>query len=712
MRRFLAPVLGLAFLVSACASLPMSQSSAKPDKFAWLEEVEGPKALDWVKAQNARSLAQLQADPRFEPMKAEALAIANNKDRLALGAIRGGYLYNFWQDETQVRGVWRRSPLAAYAAGAPQWETLLDIDALAKTEGKNWVYKGAECLAPDGRRCMIALSNGGKDASEYREFDVPTKSFVVGGFFVPEAKSGLAWKDADTLLVGTDWGGGAMTESGYPFIIKELKRGQQLAQAREVIRGAPKDVGVWVSDFHGEDGASALIVSQAQTFFTGSYFRVDGAKPEKLTLPARATLIGLHKGELVFSIEEDWTPPGATRGFTRGALLSMPLREATTAQPTVRLIYGPGPRESIEGASATKDSVLVSLFRNVRGNLLRMTFDGRAWLETPIALPPNGSVQLAGASVQESTAFVVFEDFLRPSTLFAIDARSGGSREVRSLKPMFDASPYETVQYEATSKDGTKVPYFVLKRKDVALNGQNPTLLYGYGGFQVSMTPSYAPNAGKLWLDRGGVYVMANIRGGGEFGPAWHQAGLKLKRQAIYDDFISVAEDLIARKITTPRRLGIMGGSNGGLLMGVMLTQRPDLFNAVVVQVPLLDMLGYADANMLAGASWVDEYGDPRLGPDGKPTHPEERAFLAQLSPYANLKKRPDFPVPFFVTSTKDDRVHPAHARKYAAKMESLGMPFYYYENIDGGHSAAANLQEAAKRRALEMTYLAKRLID
>jgi len=699
-----------AALLSGCAAMS-SIATHSNDHFLYMEEVEGARALDWVRTQNARSLSELEADPRFERLRADAHAIVNARDRLALGAVRNGYVYNFWQDETHVRGLWRRSPTPAYAAGAPVWEPLLDLDALAAAERRNWVFKGAACLPPDNVKCMIHLSDGGKDAAVQREFDLASKTFTAGGFSLPEAKSDVVWKDADTLFVATDWGPGSLSTSGYPIVIKEWRRGEPLSAAREILRGRTDDVGVFMAAPVGEDGQRAVIAAEAETFFSSVYRRIDGpGAPQTLTLPGRANIRGLHKGELIFTTEEDWAPVAGGVAFARGALLSVPLAQAASAAPPIRLLYGPGPRESIEDVAIAKDAVLVALYRNVRASMLRLTFDGRAWIESPIVLPPNGAASIAGASSDSTTAFAVFEDFLRPDTLYAIDAANGAARPIKALPAQFDAARFVVEQFEAVSRDGVKVPYFVVSPKGLAHDGAAPTLLYGYGGFQISMTPAYSTFIGKLWLEHGGVYVLANIRGGGEFGPAWHQAGLKTSRQVVYDDFIAVAQDLIARKITSPRRLGIMGGSNGGLLMGVMLTQRPELFNAAVVQVPLLDMLRFNQ--LLAGASWIDEYGDPTIGPGGRPIHPEERAFLERLSPYANLRKRPDFPTPFFVTSTKDDRVHPAHARKYAARMEELGMPFYYYENIDGGHSAAANLQEQATRRALEMTYLMKRLMD
>jgi prolyl oligopeptidase len=669
--------------------------TSQHDPYLWLEEVDGAKALDWVRGENARSLGVLEADPRYAQLHADALAIANSRDRLALGQVREGYLYNFWQDEAHVRGVWRRSPLVAYARGEPEWETLLDIDALAAAENANWVFKGVECLEGTPH-CMVSLSDGGKDAGVWREYDLAAKAFVSGGFSLPEAKSNLAWADADTLLVATDWGGAALTESGYPFIIKSWRRGAPLADAHEIVRGQNTDVGVFAGGYDDVDGTRLLVAHEADTFFTTSFWRIADGAPQRMSLPAKATIRALHKGWLVFTLEEDW------RGFASGSLVAYPLEDTGAAEPRAMLLYAPGPRDSIEDVTATRDAILVASYHNVRGRILRFAYDGRAWIESEVQLPPNGAVGFAGASPGAETAFAVFEDFLTPSTLFALEERATTARAVRSLPAQFDASPYVSEQFEAASRDGTKVPYFVVRRRDAAMNGANPTLLYAYGGFQISMLPAYSPNVGKLWLERGGIYVLANIRGGGEFGPAWHQAGLKTHRQVVYDDFIAVAEDLIARGITSPRRLGIEGGSNGGLLMGVMLTQRPELFHAAVVQVPLLDMLRYDQ--LLAGASWVDEYGSPHV--------PEERAFLEHTSPYQNLHRRDDFPTPFFVTSTKDDRVHPGHTRKYAAKMQALGMPFFYYENIDGGHSAAANLNEAARRRALEYTYLSEQLID
>lgn len=689
----------LAVLTLLGASAMSQPSYAAKDPFLWLEEVEGARALAWVKSQNTRSLASLQGDQRYGQLEAAALAIAQDRRRLPLGGIGAGYVWNFWQDESHVRGIWRRAKLAAYQVGAPVWETILDIDALAAAEGKNWVFKGAECLEPEWRLCMIELSDGGKDAVVWREFDIERKAFYDAGFVLDEAKSGVTWKDANTLLVATDLGPGTLTESGYPYILKQWSRGQTLAQAPEILRGQPTDVAMNSFSLRDESGTQRQFAVEANTFFSSTLWLLSGDRPVQLTLPEKASVRGLHKGELLFTLEQEWSIGGKT--YLSGSLLSTPLDEATSANPTIRTVFWPGPRESIEDIAVTKGAVLVAAFQDVKGRLLRFGFDGRAWVESQIPMPQAGSISLVGSDVNEDVAFATFQSYLKPSTLYALDKR-GPAKSIMALPDQFDANGAEVFQYEAVSKDGTKVPYFLVQPKGAPRDGSLPTLLYGYGGFQISQTPSYSTYFGKLWLERGGAYVIANIRGGGEFGPAWHQAGLKLKRQVVYDDFIAVAEDLISKNITSPRRLGIMGGSNGGLLMGVMLDQRPELFHAAVVQVPLLDMLRYH--KLLAGASWVDEYGSPEVK--------AERAWLKKLSPYQNLHKRSDYPLPFLVTSTKDDRVHPGHARKYAAKLEKLGMPFLYYENTDGGHSAAANQKEQAKRRALEFTYLAQQLMD
>ena len=500
----------------------------------------------------------------------------------------------------------------------------------------------------------------------------------------------------------TDWGEGTMTPSGYAFITKVMTRGQAKADAIEVHAAQIEDVGVFQFQLDDVDTRHAFL-REMDTFFTGKNHHVaaDGTVTQ-LPLPPKSSPVALHQGQMVATLEEAWTAPDG-QAFEQGALISFPLEAALSGEtPSYSLIMQPTESQSIEDVGATAAGLVVAAYDTVKGKALKFAFDAGAWSMTELPLPANGAVNLITADEAGTTAMVLYEDFLTPDTLYTLDVASETATPAKSLPARFDAEGLMVEQRFAASKDGTRVPYFVIRSEDAPMDGSTPTLLYGYGGFQISMNPVYSGFNGKLWLERGGAYILANIRGGGEFGPAWHQAGLKTNRQVIYDDFIAVAEDAIDSGLTSPRRLGIMGGSNGGLLMGVMLTQRPDLWNAVVIQVPLLDMLRYH--LLLAGASWVDEYGSPDV--------PEERAFLEQISPVHNFDATADYPKPFFVTSTKDDRVHPGHARKMAKQFEDAGMEFLYYENIDGGHSAAANLQEAAKRRALEWTYLSEQLMD
>jgi prolyl oligopeptidase len=678
--------------------------SAEEDPFLWLEDIEGERALAWVRAENARSLASLEADPRYATLHEAALAIVTARDRIPYPRFLGGRLVNFWQDDIQVRGLLRYTTLDGYRQDTPPWEPILDIDALAAAEGRNWVYQGTITLPPDHNRALVMLSDGGKDAAEWREFDFATRQFVAGGFVLPEGKQSASWVDGDTLLVARDWGPGTMTASGYPFVLKRWRRGLPLAEAEEIFRGTAHDVSVRTSVLRDPDGTvRGVLIGRAINFFEEERYLLGEGGPVRLTLPLKSSFQGFVSGQLVFTLEEAWTID-AQRQFPAGALVSLDLAASLSAPdaPRPALICAPGPREAVEGVAATRSRLLVVLYRNVRGGAIVYRHVGGSWVANALPLPENASVNIVSANDRDERAFVDVASYLLPNTLYLADLATAAATPVKSAPARFDASGAVVEQFEAQSRDGTLVSYFVVRPKDIAFDGSAPTVLYGYGGFQVSLTPNYTAIGGKLWIERGGVYVVANIRGGGEFGPAWHQAALKGNRQRAYDDFIAVAEDLIARRITSPRRLGIMGGSNGGLLMGVMLTQRPDLFRAIVIQVPLLDMLRFH--KLLAGASWIAEYGDP--------DNPAEAEFLRRISPYHHLAAGIEYPEPFFVTSTKDDRVHPGHARKMAARMQAMGLPFLYYENVEGGHSAAANLREQARRHALEFTYFSRKLMD
>ncbi|NJM50402.1 MAG: S9 family peptidase [Sphingomonadales bacterium] len=669
----------------------------------YLEEVLGEKALAEVKAWNDRSLARLTSDPRFAKMEADALEILNSKDKIPYASYRGGEVHNFWQDADHVRGLWRKSTLDSYLSDNPSWETVIDFDALAKAEDKNWVYKGNECLAPDYDLCIVNLSDGGKDAVVRREFNARTKTWIDGGFITPESKGSSTWLDADTQLVGIDFGEGTMTESGYPMTTRLWKRGQPLSEAKEIMRGSVKDVALWPAAHERQDGSREIILVRSATFYDSEYYWVPRKNgelqaPVKFPIPAKSSIGAEFKGQMLLTLNEDW------REYKSGDLISFALDEfmASGEIGNLHLVFRPDERSSMNGYGQTKSKILMSISRDVKSSAFAFDWDGSQWSSQPLDFPEGGTVSVGATNDKEDIAFISSETFLTPDTLWTYDSATGEKAKAKALPDWFDANNMVAEQFFATSKDGTQVPYFVVRGKDTKMDGTNPTLLYGYGGFEVSLNPSYSATRGKLWLEQGGIYVLANIRGGGEYGPKWHQAGLKTNRQRIYDDFISVAEKLIADKVTAPKHLGIEGGSNGGLLMGVMFTQRPDLFNAVICAVPLLDMLRYD--KLLAGASWVGEFGSP--------ADAEEGAFLKSISPYHNIRADADYPEVFFVTSTKDDRVHPGHARKAAKRMEDQGHDFLYYENIDGGHSAAANLKETAKRLALQHVYLMQKLKD
>jgi prolyl oligopeptidase len=697
----------LASLVVVASSVhgetPLMTPASSDDPYLWLEQTESPRALEWVKTHNERSLAELKSDPRYAPFHAEALKVLEATDRIPMPTLIGAEVYNFWQDADHVRGLWRRTGQADYAKPDPDWETALDLDALSKAEGANWVWKGANCPAPRFDRCLVNLSDGGEDAVRVREFDPAAKAFKPGGFDLPRGKQSADWLDDDTLIVAREWTPGAVTHSGYPYIVKTLRRGQPLDQATEVFRGEVGDVAVDPTVLRDVQGHKVVLIVRATSFFETEITQITDAGQRRLLLPKKARIHGLLKGALIVLIEQDWTFGGAD--YKAGSLVAFTpdqLAGEGSATGTGHLIFAPGPRQSIEQAEVTASRVVAAIYDNVKGRVVSFEPNLDGWKASYLPIRDDSSVGIATASEVDDRFYYNAEGFLEPTKLYRADAATDTSELVKSLPARFDAADLEVEQHEVASSDGTKIPYFVVHKKGLRLDGSNPTLLYAYGGFQASMLPSYSATIGKLWLERGGVYVLANIRGGGEFGPAWHEAGLKTHRQLIYDDFAAVGKDLIARNIASPRRLGIEGGSNGGLLMGVEFNQHPDLWHAVVIQVPLLDMLRFEQLG--AGASWVGEYGSV--------ANPDERKFLASISPYHNLKAGVAYPEPFFVTSTKDDRVTPVHARKMAAKMEAMGLPFLYFENTDGGHAASANLAQRAERVALEFTYLTRKLMD
>jgi prolyl oligopeptidase len=674
---------------------------AGDDPYLWLEEVGGEKALAWVQAQNARSLKDL-GTPEQAALKKRLLAIYDSKDRIPYGTNRGRHVYNFWTDDKHVRGLWRRTSLAEYGKRSPRWEVLLDIDALGKADKENWVWKGAACLRPDYERCLLSLSRGGGDAVVVREFNTRTRQFVKDGFQLAEAKSDVSWKDQDTVYVGTDFGPGSLTSSGYPRVVKEWKRGAPLAQARTIFEGAVGDVSVSAyRDWH--QGRHLDLVERAVTFYESETFILDEGKPTKLDRPADA-ISSYFADFLLLQLRSDWTVNG--RKWPAGALLAANLADYRAGKRDLHLLYEPGPNHSLSSYSGTKNHLLLNIMKDVRTEVRVMTWqsgkDGGKWSVADLPSPGLGTYGAAAFDEDlDDRYWFDVDDFIQPARRELGDLATGKRVVMKSGPSFFDADGLETRQFFVASKDGTRIPYFQVARKDLALDGSNPVLLTGYGGFEVPLLPGYDPTVGAAWLEQGGVYVVANIRGGGEYGPAWHQAGLKHHRQRVYEDFIAVAGDLIARKVTSPRKLGIEGGSNGGLLMGVMFTQRPELWGAVVCSVPLLDMRRYH--KLLAGASWMGEYGDP--------DKPEDWAAIARYSPYQNVKKGVAYPRVLFTTSTRDDRVHPGHARKMVARMLEQGHDLLYFENTEGGHAGAADNPQRAHLNALAYTYLKLQLM-
>ena len=691
-------------VLTSVVGLAASAAGVPDDPFLWLEEVAGAKALEWVRAQNEATLKDLKADPAYEETLDAAQSILMARDRIPYGNLAAGQVYNFWQDDAHERGLWRRTSLAGYQKPEPPWQMLLDLDALSEAENENWVWKGAECLPPAFARCLVQLSRGGGDAVVVREFDVPAKAFVADGFELPEAKTDVAWVDQDTIMVATNWGKGSLTTSGYARIVKAVTRRQRLRDARTLFEGQIDDVASNPSVEFASDGKAERFIVRGFDFFNAELFYVDAAwRVRRIPVPVYAEFKGLHKRQLLFRLMKNWRVGG--QSFLQGSLVALSLDAFLAGGgvlPPVRPLFIPDARTAIDSVTPSRDAVYVSYLENVKGRIRKLTFDGARWSSRRVALPDNGAVDIAAASAFDGEVMIKFASFLVPDALYLSMAEAREPQTIKQLPPRFDAGGCKVSQYEAVSADGTKIPYFIVRKDGAPANGETPALLYAYGGFQISTTPWYWSTAGKLWLEHGGAYAVANIRGGGEFGPRWHDAARGKNHQRNFDDLAAVARDMIARGFTSARRLGVIGGSQGGLLVAGAFVQNPDLFNAVSAQVPLTDMLRFTQ--MSAGASWIAEYGDP--------ADPRQRAIIAQWSPYQNLKSGVKYPRVFFMASTSDDRVHPGHARKMAARMLALGHPVYYYEAIDGGHAASATLRDRAEQIALVYTYFRRQLLD
>jgi prolyl oligopeptidase len=693
------PQLPNACLIAGLALAGCAPPAAPPadDPHAWLEDVEGQRALDWVRQRNALAEAELAASEEFKRMEADILAILDSDAKIPGVEKIGDHYYNFWKDRDHERGIWRRTTLQEYRKAQPRWETVLDLDALNAAEGTRWVWHGADCLKPAYRRCLIALSPGGSDADVTREFDLVSKSWVKDGFFRPEAKGGLGWIDEDTVYVYTDFGPDSLTTSGYPRIVKEWQRGTALATAKTIYQGKPGDV--YISAFRDHTpGYQRDFISRSIAFYADElYLRRQDDSLARIDAPDSAQK-SVHKQWLVLQLRDAYEVGGTK--WQAGSLLAARFEDFMAGKREFTPLFEPTEKSSLADYTWTRDHLVLNVMEDVKNRLVVLTPGQGPWKRAEFAgVPTFGTTGVQAVDPDDSNAvWLTSADFLTPTTLSI--ASIGAKPEVLKSNPtFFDGSRHVIEQHFATSKDGTRVPYFLVRPRDLVPDGTAPTLLYGYGGFEVSMTPTYSGSIGKAWLEKGGVYVLANIRGGGEYGPRWHQAALKAARHKAYEDFAAVADDLVARKITSSAHLGTMGGSNGGLLMGNMLVRYPEKFGAVVVQVPLLDMQRYS--KLLAGASWMAEYGDPDTA---------DWEFIRTFSPYHLFDPAREYPPTLFTTSTRDDRVHPGHARKMMAKMEAAGSDVRYYENIEGGHGGAANNAQLAHMNALAFAFLWKQL--
>jgi prolyl oligopeptidase len=691
---------GLLFVaVLATSGAPSAQEAAMTpqDPYLWLEDVTGDRALAWVREHNAVTEAELATTPRFEALESDIRAILDSDAKIPAVDKLGDYYYNFWKDAQHERGVWRRTTLEEYRKPEPRWETVLDIDALNRAENAKWVFHDAHCLKPDYRRCLVALSDGGSDADVQREFDLSTRTFVADGFYRPEAKGGMDWIDVDHAFVYTDFGPGTMTAAGYPRIVKEWTRGTPLAAARTVYEGAAADM--YIGARHdATPGFERDFVERRIAFYNDElYLRRSDGTLAKVDAPNSAQK-NVHREWLTLELREPYSAGG--RVYKAGSLIATHFDDFMAGKRDFDVLFEPDEHSSLAGATWTRHHLVLNVLQDVKNRLSVLTPGAGGWVRSEFAGAPTfGTVEVKAVDSDASDAvWLTAADYLTPNTLSL--AEIGAEPEVlKSMPAFFDASRHVIEQHFATSRDGTQVPYFVVHPKSMKFDGSTPTMLYGYGGFEVSLTPIYSGGIGKGWLEKGGAYVVANIRGGGEYGPRWHQAALKANRHRAYEDFAAVAQDLVARRITSPAHLGIQGGSNGGLLVGNMLTQYPELFGAVVVQVPLLDMKRYS--HLLAGASWMAEYGDPDTA---------DWEFIRTFSPYHLFDPAKHYPPTLFMTSTRDDRVHPGHARKMAALMLDAGKDVRYYENIEGGHGGAANNAQSARMNALALTFLWTRL--
>ena len=682
--------------------LSQSHLASANDAFLWLEERRSPESLKWVEEHNQKTLSQLKTLPEFEPLKSTLREISFAKDRIQAPGLRGEFAYQFWQDEKNPKGIWRRTLWPDYAQKDPTWETILDIDQLSRDEKEDWVWKGPNCLAPADELCLIDLSRKGGDEKVVREFNTVTKTFVKGGFELPQAKSEHSWLDRDHLFIGTDFGPGSLTESGYPRIAKIWTRGTPLSAAITLYEGKESDLFVGASSQIRPEG-TYLVLNRAIDFYHQENWIITpdskgGLSLTPIPFETSVSFIGFFNGFQIASLRQPFQ--FGEKFFPAGSVVSL---AAGLPASEMELIYAPAPGSgAVESIILGKNKILLTVLENVKGKLIWATPNHGRWAIQELHYPDNGVTSVSSYNAFQDRLMISYESYVTPQTLY-FQSEGQIFKDATLLKqatPRYDATQIEVKQVWAKSKDGVQIPYFLIQNRNQPITGTTPTLLYGYGGFEISETPHYIGSWGKVWLEKGGALAFANIRGGGEFGPQWHEAAILKNKQKSYDDFIAVAESLIQTGITSPAKLAIMGGSNGGLLVGATFVQRPDLFKAVICQIPLLDMMRY---HLLPpGKSWMAEYGDP--------SDPEMTEIIGKYSPYQNLQPGKNYPHVFFITSTADDRVNPAHARKMAARMEELGYSIDYFENPRGGHSGGADLEDQVESTALEFMFLYREL--
>ena len=669
-----------------------SMTSGSEDPYLWLEDVTGDEALDWVRARNEPAKAEF-CDDEFERMRTEALEVLDTDARIPYVRRRGEHLYDFWRDATNPRGLWRRTTLDSYRTDNPEWDVLIDVDELGRVDDTNWVWGGATVIEPELTRALVSLSRGGSDAVVVREFDMATREFLPDGFELPEAKSQVAWADPDTVLVGTDFGPGSLTDSGYPRIVKRWRRGTPLTDAETIFAGEPTDVSAGGSKDR-TPGFERTFLGRSTDFWNTERYELRDSELIHLDVPSDVSSLSIHREWLLIDLRTDWSVNGTT--YRAGSLLAAKYDEFLSGTRELDVVFEPDEHTCLYHYAWTRDRLLIVSLADVASRV-EIVIPG-SWEREPIqGIPASTNTVIATADDTGDEFFLESSGFDAPSRLLR-GTGDGDLEQIKSAPAFFDAENITVAQHFVESEDGTSIPYFVVR--PAGSDGPTPTLLYGYGGFETANTPAYSGVLGRLWLARGGTYVLANIRGGGEYGPTWHTQAMRAERHKVAEDFAAVADDLVNRGITTVKQLGAQGGSNGGLLMGIMLTKYPEKFGALVCSVPLLDMKRYH--LLLAGASWMAEYGDP--------DNPDDWDFISEYSPYQNISSEREYPPILLTTSTRDDRVHPGHARKMTAALEAAGHRVWYYENIEGGHGGAADNEQLAFKSALSYSFLHRML--